>query len=131
MNKKEVLVIFFILLSFTGLWFWYSSGATSLTGQSQNWSGRYVGSEENGAESRALILTYKGDSDKDDLPVTYTVNTEPTWSGEDIKWHGTKRMRGEHLYLESKCNDCRIALKREMTITLKWKGEKERLILSK
>ncbi|REJ10941.1 hypothetical protein [Halobacillus trueperi] len=131
MNKKEGLVISLILLSFASLFIWYSSGSKSLTGQSKSWSGHYVGDEENGTMFRELILTYTGDSVIDAPPVTYTVDTESTWGGKEIHWKGTKRLSGQQLYLESKCNDCRIALKSEMTVTLEWEGKKEKLVLSK
>ncbi|WP_394218711.1 hypothetical protein [Halobacillus trueperi] len=132
MNKQEALLISLILLSFTGLWIWYSSGETSLTGQSKNWSGQYVGEEENGTMSRELMITYTGDLNNDELPVTFTVNTESTWIGkEEINWQGTKRLSNRKLSLESKCNDCRIALKSEITVKLEWEGKKEKLVLSK
>ncbi|MBX0356963.1 hypothetical protein [Halobacillus sp. Nhm2S1] len=131
MNKKEGLILSFILLSFAGLFIWYSSGAKSLTGQSQSWSGHYVGYEESGTMFRELTITYTGEQKTDGLPVTYTVNTEPTWTGREISWKGSKQLSGHQLHLELKCNDCRIALKSEMTITLYWGGKQEKLVLSK
>ncbi|GEN52748.1 hypothetical protein [Halobacillus faecis] len=131
MNKKEGLILSFILLSFASLFIWYSSGAKSLTGQSQSWSSHYVGYEESGTMFRELTIIYTGEQNMDGLPVTYTVNSEPAWTGKEINWKGTKRLSGHQLYLESKCNDCRIALKSEMTITLNWEGKEEKLVLSK
>ncbi|MFZ3579749.1 hypothetical protein [Virgibacillus sp. DJP39] len=102
-------------------------GNKSLSGESENWIGRYTGTEEDNERVRSFELIPK-DKDEISVPITYSIIAEK----DDVNLEGTMKMDTDHLPVKTTCSDCRVALKsEEVVIKLKWDGEEETLVLKK
>ncbi|KGX90146.1 hypothetical protein N783_01250 [Pontibacillus marinus BH030004 = DSM 16465] len=119
-NKKVILLLFILSL------FLVACGNKSLSGESENWIGRYSGSEENKERVREFVIRPK-DNKEVSVPVSYKIISERN----DLDLKGTKHLEANSLDILTRCSDCNIALKgNEISIELKWNGKKETLVLT-
>lgn len=124
MNKKEGMKVGLFALAFIGFFIWYDSGAKSMNGQSENWSGEYV-SVEDGKKVRKFTFTYKGEGNMDGMPVTYKMK-----ASNEVNNSGTKLLSNNAIKVETTCSVCRLALKSdEIKIHIEWDGKEEEFVL--
>jgi hypothetical protein len=101
-------------------------GNEALSGESENWLGRYTGTENDNERVRLIEIIPKG-KDEISVPITYSIVAEK----DNIKLEGTKIIDTDALYIEAICSDCRVALKsEEIVIELEWNGNEETLVLT-
>ncbi|MYL35640.1 hypothetical protein GLW05_18855 [Pontibacillus yanchengensis] len=80
MPKKQVILLLFILSLFL-----VGCGNKSLSGESENWKGRYSGFEENNERVREFVIRPK-DNKEVSVPVSYKIISERN----DLELKGTK-----------------------------------------
>ncbi|MBH0231542.1 hypothetical protein [Halobacillus yeomjeoni] len=124
MNNKEMVSILFIVVGFIGFFVWYTDGEYTYRGQSSQWAGAYMASEEHGVKTQQITLTYEGDKGAEDMPVSYEV------SAKGLNFSGTRRLQNHKILFEFECSHCRVALiAKEIVIDLEWDNKKDTLVL--
>ncbi|MBA2175424.1 hypothetical protein H0266_11010 [Halobacillus locisalis] len=126
MNKREGMMVAFFVLAFIGFFVWYDSGSKHMNGQSDNWSGKYMGHIEDGKKVREFTLTYEGEGDLEGLPVTYKMHAP-----NEVNNQGTKLLSNSEVRVEVTCSVCRLPLKsEEIKIHIEWDGKEEEFVLT-
>ena len=130
MNKKEGLLAIALVLALIGFFVWYGSGSKSMNGQSGNWSGNYVGHEDNGVIFREFTLSYNGEDNLEETAVSYELNAKNGFMQNEVHLRGTKRPSNNKVMINTFCSDCRVAIKsEEIKIHIEWNGKEEDIVL--